>query len=176
MAHPGHRVLVVIAGLAAMGALSGCGGDTSPPATPPAATPAPTPSPAGPRPDLLPRASRDERTVTEMTGFTSPSGNIGCIIDPDYVRCDIRDREWSPPPRPADCTYDYGQGIALSPGRSAAFVCAGDTALNAGPPLAYGDKIFAGTLECTSNPSGMNCWDFRYGHEFTLSREGYRLS
>lgn len=176
MARPSHRILVVVAGLAAMGALCGCGSDTFPVAAPQSATAVTTTAWASRGPGLLPRASRDDRTVTEMTGFTSPSGNIGCIIDPDYVRCDIRDREWSPPPRPADCEYDYGQGIGLSPGRPAAFICAGDTALNAGPPLAYGDKIIAGTLECTSRSSGMSCWDFQYGHEFTLSREGYRLS
>ena len=38
----------------------------------------------------------------------------------------IIDRDWSPPPRPADCEFDYGQGISLAPGEQAQFVCAGD--------------------------------------------------
>jgi hypothetical protein len=54
--------------------------------------------------------------VHEFTGFTAPSGNVGCFIDVDYVRRDIDECEWSPPARPADCELDYRQGIALSPG------------------------------------------------------------
>ena len=67
----------------------------------------------------------------------------------------------------------YGQGIALRAGAN--FVCAGDTALGDGQVLAYGDKITAGSIECTSQPSGMNCCDIQYGHEFTLSREAYQI-
>ena len=118
------------------------------------------------------------REVTELTGFTSPSGNIGCYIDPSYVRCDIRERDWSPPPRPASCPdmTGYGQGVEVNVGKPATFVCAGDTALGGGDPLAYGDTIVAGSIECTSLPEGMRCWDFQYGGEFTISREGYQLA
>jgi hypothetical protein len=51
-------------------------------------------------------------------GFTSPSGNVGCYLDPSAARCDISERDWSPPPRPADCAFDYGQGINLSAGEA----------------------------------------------------------
>ncbi|WP_158019202.1 DUF6636 domain-containing protein [Mycobacterium basiliense] len=114
----------------------------------------------------------------DIVGFTSPSGNIGCMIDSSSVRCDVRDRVWSPPPRPADCqsTMGYGQGIVLTVGQPARFVCAGDTALGGGPPLAYGDKITKGSLECESKTSGMSCWDFVYGGSFEISRDGYQLS
>ncbi len=57
------------------------------------------------------------REVYELTAFTSPSGNIGCYIDPDYVRCDIRERDWSPPPRPVSCPVDLGQGLQLETAR-----------------------------------------------------------
>lgn len=115
--------------------------------------------------------------VTESTPFTSPSGNIGCYIEPNYVRCDIRERSWERPPKPADCP-DYtgwGQGLTLRTGQQAEFVCAGDTTLGVGDPLAYGDKMSGGSIECTSLTSGMQCWDVQYGGEFTLSREGYDL-
>jgi len=36
--------------------------------------------------------------------------------------------------------------------------------------------IVAGSIECTSLPEGMRCWDFQYGGEFTISREGYQLA
>jgi hypothetical protein len=118
------------------------------------------------------------REVSELTSFTSPSGNIGCYIDPDYVRCDIREREWSPPPKPASCPEmtGWGQGLQLDVGGSADFVCAGDTALTSGNPLAYGDKIVSGSLECTSSPDGITCWDFVYGGEFSISRQDIHLA
>lgn len=116
------------------------------------------------------------REVSELTGFTSPSGNIGCYIDPEYVRCDIRERDWSPPPRPASCPVDWGQGLKLKVGEPADFVCAGDTALMSGSPLAYGDKIVSGSIECTSTPDGITCWDFVYGGEFSIARQAYHLA
>lgn len=113
--------------------------------------------------------------VTDFTGFTSPSGNVGCYIDPTTVRCDIAERDWSPPPRPADCEFDYGQGIALSHGEKAAFVCAGDTALGGGEPLAYGRSISAGALQCDSAESGITCRDVETWHGFSIAREAYRV-
>jgi hypothetical protein len=98
------------------------------PATTGAATP--TESPAGATKGEPPQTNEPD-AATDLVGFTSPSGNVGCIIDSAYIRCDISERDWSPPPRPADCEFDYGQGISLSRGEEAAFVCAGDTALAA---------------------------------------------
>lgn len=111
--------------------------------------------------------------VGELTGFTSPSGNIGCYIDKHSVRCDIDQRDWEPPPAPSDCQLDYGQGISLNAGGSPEFVCAGDTALGDGEPLAYGQSIGAGLLRCESEESGMSCSDAETGRGFTISKESY---
>lgn len=114
--------------------------------------------------------------AADIVGFTSPSGNIGCMLDADYVRCDIAERDWSPPPRPADCPdfTGYGQGIALNRTGLAAFVCAGDTALGGGPALAYGESRSIAGITCASEPSGMRCTNSD-GHGFTLSRQAYTL-
>ena len=122
-------------------------------------------------------ASADSYDVDELTSFTSPSGNIGCYIEPGYVRCDIRERDWAPPPKAADCPdmTGWGQGLQLRAGRPAGFVCAGDTALTDGDALEYGDTITAGSIECRSEESGISCWDVQYGGEFEISREGYHL-
>ena len=74
------------------------------------------------------------REVSELTNFSSPSGNIGCYIEPTNVRCDIAERTWSPPPKPASCpeVVGWGQGLQLDVGRPAGFVCAGDTAFDVG--------------------------------------------
>lgn len=117
-----------------------------------------------------------DRVVDELTGFTSPSANIGCMIEPSYVRCDIRERDWAPPPRPAGCEFDYGQGISVAAGQRASFVCAGDTALGGGDPLDYGASISAGTVTCTSTPAAMTCTDTQSGHGFTMSRQTYAIS
>lgn len=114
-------------------------------------------------------------TVEELTGFTSPTGNIGCYIDAKSVRCDIAERDWQPPKAPADCELDYGQGITLNAGAAPEFVCAGDTAIGAGDPLPYGESIAAGLLRCESAESGMTCSDTETGRSFTISKEAYSL-
>jgi hypothetical protein len=111
--------------------------------------------------------------VSKLTGFTSPSGNIGCYIDKSTVRCDIDKRSWQPPKAPSSCQLDYGQGISLDAGGAPAFVCAGDTALGGGKPLAYGQSIGAGLLRCESEESGMSCTDAESGRGFTISQESY---
>lgn len=126
-----------------------------------------------------------DREVTDLTFFTSPSGNLGCVIGPagavgnavPYVRCDIRQRDWTPPPRPSDCppVTGYGQGIGVSAGDAAAFVCAGDTSFSTDPALPYGDSISAGAIRCTSMVSGMKCLDTQTGHGFSIARQGYQL-
>jgi hypothetical protein len=112
-------------------------------------------------------------TVSEITGFTSPTGNIGCYIDKKTVRCDIEHRDWQPPKAPSSCQLDYGQGISMNAGGSPSFVCAGDTALGGGKPLAYGQSIGAGLLRCESEESGMSCTDAESGRGFTISKESY---
>jgi hypothetical protein len=113
--------------------------------------------------------------VTELTGFSSPSGNIGCLIDRESVRCDIAERDWEPPPAPADCELDYGQGVRLTAGSTAELVCAGDTALGGGTTLAYGDSIAAGLLRCESSRAGITCRDVESGRGFSIARESYQL-
>lgn len=112
---------------------------------------------------------------SDLVTFVSPSGNVGCILDTDYARCDIVDRDWNPPPRPADCEFDYGQGIGLAPGERAAFVCAGDTTLGGHRVLGYGDALTRGRLSCDSSEKGISCRDAGTGHGFSIAREVYQL-
>jgi hypothetical protein len=127
------------------------------------------------QPDKVTEPRTTGREVHELTGFVSPSGNVSCMIDADWARCDIIDRDWSPPPRPADCEFDYGQGISLAPSEQAQFVCAGDTAFGADEVLPYGESITAGVLRCESAESGITCRDTKTGRGFDISREAYRL-
>jgi hypothetical protein len=107
-----------------------------------------------------------------FTGFQSPSGNIGCVIGRrGGVRCDIRNRDWRPPPKPASCRLDWGFGLTVERRGRGRFVCAGDTTLGQGRRLAYGEAIRRGRFRCVSRRSGMRCTNRRNGHGFALSRE-----
>jgi uncharacterized protein DUF6636 len=171
---------VVVLGVAVI-ALAGCGNSSDRQSNSPPATGQTNPSAAEAAPDTSIAPAPVDRQVYELTGFHSPSGNVGCKISPTGVRCDIDQRDWSPPPRPADCRLDYGHGISIATGEPAHFVCAGDTARvlppygGAGEPLAYGEAITAGPMRCDSAESGMTCRDVGSGHGFSISREAYQL-
>lgn len=113
--------------------------------------------------------------VSSLTGFTSPTGNIGCYIDQTSVRCDIGERDWQPPSKPSSCPGDFGQGITMKAGGAPEFVCANDSALSAGDPLPYGQSIAAGLLRCESAATDMTCTDTETGRGFTLAKESYKL-
>ena len=116
-----------------------------------------------------------EQDGYELRGFISPSGNVSCMLKADYARCDIIDRDWSPPPRPADCEFDYGQGIAISDVEPPLFVCAGDTAFGTDEVLPYGESVSAGPMRCESSEPGVTCRHSGTGRGFFLSRQSYRL-
>ena len=178
----GTRLRILISVLAATafaaGAIAGCGDDepattvteteTADPATDSTTSSEETTTEDGETPPA-------DLEVSELTGFSSPTGNIGCYIDRESVRCDIAERDWEPPKAPKSCELDYGQGIELRAGSTADFVCAGDTALEGGDPLAYGSSISAGLLRCESSEAAIRCTDAETGRGFSLSREGYEI-
>jgi hypothetical protein len=108
--------------------------------------------------------------------FQSPSGNIGCVITKQAVRCDIREHTWPTPPRPPDCDVDYGGGVQVGRNEVGSYVCAGDTALDpSSDVLGYGDRITKGSIRCASKTKGMRCVDLGSKHGFFLSRTVVRL-
>jgi uncharacterized protein DUF6636 len=109
--------------------------------------------------------------------FETPSHNIGCYLSAHDVRCDIRERDWNPPPEPKSCIkigLDYGQGLVVGQNR-AEFVCAGDTALGGPGLLGYGHSARRGSIYCISRTAGITCRNAGNGHGFFLSRARYRL-
>jgi uncharacterized protein DUF6636 len=122
-----------------------------------------------------PSAAIPTKCVHGLHQFQSPSGNIGCEIARRVVRCDIKSRAWTPPPKPANCDLDYGQGLAVGRHGKGSFVCAGDTALDpSAHKLRYGRSIRDARMRCVSKRTGMRCANHRTGHGFFLSRESYR--
>ena len=109
--------------------------------------------------------------------FETPSHNIGCYISAHDGRCDIRERDWSPPPEPKSCSkygVDYGQGLVVGQNR-AEFVCAGDTTLGGPGLLGYGHSARRGPIFCISRTAGIVCRNAASGHGFFLSRARYRI-
>ena len=166
-----HRALATVAGFAAVLALAACGSGS-------------TGAESGSTPSIT--AQTPSRSVAQTTqpaaqeidglrGFISPTGNVACMIAADWARCDIIDRDWSPPPRAPDCEFDYGQGISAAPGERAQFVCAGDTAFGPDAILPYGESISAAALRCESTEAGITCRDLGTAHGFSISREAHQL-
>ncbi len=113
-------------------------------------------------------------SASAFRGFTSPSGNIGCVISKSSARCDIRNYSWHAPPKPNSCDLDWGGAVAVGSGRGH-FLCAGDTTLGAGSKLGYGKTIHMGHMLCESQEAGMRCVNVRKGHGFFLSKQDYDL-
>jgi hypothetical protein len=145
-------------------------GDTAPGATTPSRTPA----------SAAPSAATPSVVIATVSGdtpsfFITPSKNIGCSMTTSGARCDIGDRSWSAPPKPASCKLDYGNGVSVS-ASGATVSCAGDTVLNVTTNvLAYGHGISNGQVECVSQSTGVRCEYLATGHGFTLAKEAYTL-
>jgi len=163
-----------LAGIAigALGAASGCGDDEETTVTEQRTVTETTaqstqPATAETEPSSEPRSQGPRH-------FRTPSGNIGCYLDAGGARCDISRRSWNPPPAPASCELDYGQGLTL--GRDGAgFVCAGDTTLGAPAILPYGAAAQRGSFRCESEEAGVTCTDVGGAAGFFISRQSYRI-
>ena len=111
-------------------------------------------------------------TATASAGyFRTPSKNLDCYIDRTAARCDIRERDWEPPRRPAWCQLDWGFGLLVHIKGPGHFLCAGDSAHYPGARvLRRGRSIERGDFRCKNKRSGMRCVNRRTGHGFKLSK------
>ncbi|MFN8081630.1 MAG: DUF6636 domain-containing protein [Kineosporiaceae bacterium] len=142
--------------------------------SPEAATSAPAGSaPASSVPSRSVPAGSVSRTITPPAGdfyrFQSGTRNIACAMTSTEVRCDIAAHTWTAPPQPAECEWDWGNGLNVRTG-GAAFTCASDTVLGEGTVLPYGTSVRHGQFVCTLLTSHVECRN-RAGHGFVLSRQ-----
>ncbi|MGL5857134.1 MAG: hypothetical protein ACRC35_01765 [Angustibacter sp.] len=117
--------------------------------------------------------STETPDAADRVGFLSPTGNIGCTISSAGARCDITERDWQPPPKPASCTATWGQGLQVD-SRSARMSCVSDR-VGGGDRLSYGQSLTRGEFTCRSAQDGMTCTYRPNGHGFTLSRMTYDI-
>ena len=108
--------------------------------------------------------------------FQTPTGNIGCVVASGIARCDIKQHTWTPPPKPANCNLDYGNGLTLDVQGPARVSCAGDTVLDpSARVLPYGQRTRQGSIVCDSEQAGVTCTNESNTHGFFLSSASYRL-
>ncbi len=154
----------------------------SPAATSPTTSPHDSETPTEPaatsEPPTTPPTSQEtpERlvlpnTVGEISVFLTPSRNIGCQISAGLVRCDILEHTYGDPRKPADCTGDYGQSLAVDTKGIGQFVCVSDTVImRTAPVLQYGSSTSVGDFGCTSRQTGITCYNLLTEHGFELSQ------
>lgn len=104
--------------------------------------------------------------------FTSPSGNIACVIDGGSARCDIAQmthQDFANPP--ADCVVDFGAAFAIEAAAAKGVaLCHGDTVFAPDlPMLDYGQVMRIGDVHCTSEKTGMRCANAA-GHGFQIAK------
>jgi hypothetical protein len=112
--------------------------------------------------------------ASAATFFETPSHNIGCVVSKSGARCDIREHSWTPPPKPASCPVDWGNGLTVGRSGFARWVCAGDTVFGGKKVLGYGKSVRRGRFTCTSRRNGVRCVNQRNQHGFKLSRRSAR--
>ena len=139
------------------------------------------------------------RQITEG-GFVSPSGKIGCAISTSGVRCDYgmgaTEPNWQLPARPTECQLDWGDSLTVD--SSARLTCHGDTVFPAADVgaqswfdpardasvnsdhgalavLGYGQTLQAGDFYCSSEATGVTCYNSITGAGFFISRDSYRI-
>jgi hypothetical protein len=187
--------LICAGGVAAViaGCTSSSSGGGAPSATrtvtpPTTASPssARTASPSSPTGSAAPVTVID-RSGRDEAGFTSPSGHIACMFlgsDGGSLTCEINQKSWSPPPKPAKCKFDWAYGIRLDAGARSrpGFYCGSDTirgdpraGTDGSVVLGYGSAMRFGPFTCTSQRSGVDCVNTTSKAGFLLSRERYQL-
>src|SRR5829696_4317244 len=70
----------------------------------------------------------------KLVAFQTVDHKVGCLMDGDGVRCDARRPKFDPGPAPADCQFDWGQGVVLFRHGPADYTCVSDTTLDRNAP------------------------------------------
>lgn len=189
------RLMVTALACALVVAVGGCEDerDSQPPVDPSTSTPATTPattdptvsssatSPMTTEPSPAPTdtATRPPTDLSQydIAGFSLDGGNTACLFSRDggvQVRCDIRDRDWEPPPAPADCAGDYGTSTVL--GKEGEFGCVSDTVFempgetDGTRELPEGDSVTYDDLRCDAIAGGVQCVNTKTEWGFILTR------
>ncbi|MDO4900146.1 hypothetical protein [Actinomyces sp.] len=139
------------------------------PATAPAQTteanPSPTPTPSA---SLRLTAPAPDDAI-EMSAFTTPSGNISCVLGDESVSCTIAEHDFVP--TDSSCNNSNAQAFTASVGTDGEATGSCSVSFSAtGASLSYGASAKNHAFACTSTESGIDCWSQVSGNGFRLSR------
>lgn len=130
-------------------------------------SPTPSPSPTSSQ-NLSAPAPGD---AIEMAAFTTPSGNISCVLSDDSVSCTINEHDFIP--TDSSCNDSNAQAFTVSVGTDGeAEGSCGISFSASGASLNYGASAKNDTFACTSTESGIECWSQVSGNGFRMSRSG----
>ena len=106
----------------------------------------------------------------DIGSFTSPSGNIACVMATGGASCWISEMDWELTEAPAGCEdADWGNALYVS-ADGAGPDCYTDFSWDpAAPALGYGSTMTVGDVTCTSARTGVTCLHAG-GAGFLLSR------
>ena len=106
--------------------------------------------------------------------FHSPTGNIGCAMATDGVRCDIADHTWQAPPKPASCPTDWGNGLSVGLAARLSSSARATPSSVPGSSCDMASSIRLGRFVCASSADGMRCANRDTRHGFLISRDQAR--
>ena len=108
----------------------------------------------------------------KLVGFQTVDHKVGCYMDGDGVRCDVRKPKYDIPPKPADCEFDWGGGVIVTRHGPAAHTCVSDTTLDREhPELDVGEKVKAGRFKCKAlDVATLKCRNKKNKYGFVVSR------
>ncbi len=116
--------------------------------------------------------------AADLIGFQTPSKNIHCAGFTDTsgttLRCDILQNNAKIPPRPTDCTLDYGSAFEMTLKGKSVRLCYGDTVADAYPVLQYGTTWKWAGFVCSSSTLGVRCTNLN-GHGWQISKSAQTL-
>jgi hypothetical protein len=186
-----RRELAVVAALAVTLIVAGCGGGT----TGTSGTTTATATTATPTVTLTTETTTTPTTSTTTTGpptalrwppaglkagqnpvLRTPSGNIECnLVKTVGVVCNASKHEWTLPPKPASCEFEWTDAVGLGPTGRPRFWCSSNAAIYDGPywprfTFPYGTSVSGGGITCVSRVSGVTCTN-RDKHGLFLSRQ-----
>ncbi|WP_103063976.1 hypothetical protein [Actinomyces qiguomingii] len=128
-------------------------------------SPSPTPSPSATRHLTAPAPAE----AIEMSAFTTPSGNISCVLTDDSVSCTINEHDFIP--TDSSCNDSNAQAFTASVDTEGQATGSCNIAFSAtGASLSYGASAKNDAFACTSSESGVDCWSQVSGNGFQLSR------
>lgn len=108
----------------------------------------------------------------ELEQFSAPSGNISCSLSGSDVMCTIQSYSFTPDG--GSCTA--GEPVSATVGADGAELNCTLGQVTGGDALAYGSAATLGNFVCTSETTGVECYNALTGAGFLMRREGVELT